>query len=269
MTKYISLLVWATMLLPQTATGQITRLYYDRKFKTVQNYYYATYYANVDTANPVVAKVIRIDNPDMPYAVGVVYPDNDLRFEGKVTFPRRGKSDLVRYYKNGKMLPFLCTNTALGKETCEKTNSYMAISETGEFYAYEKIVGQDFISDRLYAQGRVTDTTSMRLDGIIKYFRSDELVDCQKFDKGVLMPFIESTIDIQEPYERIKIISRASNVRDMNEIDNEHRKFIAQCIAAGADGVVGVRTSFSTRSWDTGVYGYDILIQGTIIRLKK
>jgi hypothetical protein len=276
MIKKLFGLLLAFLTVVQTVNAQMVSAYFDRKFRKVQNYADARYRVyQVDTVNGGIGVVMYGNELNRIYARGKVYPADTLTFEGKVIFEGRDDSTAVRYYKNGRLLPLLLTDAKLQIMPREQATCYVAIGEDGEFYAYRfanlavSLPVANIREDALLIQGRFSNVATMQLDGTVKYYENGKLTGCKKFKNGVLIPFIESTTDIQEPYERMEVVNFMAYRHDIKDLDIEYKKFVLQCAATGADGVIGIKTSFTARSWDTGVYGYDILIQGTTISLKN
>ncbi len=275
MTKQFYWLLLAVLTFAQTSMAQAPLLF-DKKFQKVQRRYqarYAVYLA--DSTRGEADFVMYGTDLSRIYAKGKVYPTDTLTFDGKILFDGRGDSVAVRYYKKGRPLPLLFTDVKLQIMPRKQATCYVAIGEDGEFYAYrfaepyKEWIAMDMRTDPLWMQGRFSDIATMQLDGEVKYYENGKLTDIKKFKKGVLIPFIESTADYPEPYEIIGVVSSLSNKRSIASLAEEHKQFLLKCTATGADGVIGIKTTFTARSWDTGVYGYDILIQGTTIRLKN
>ena len=245
--------------------------YYNKKFKRVETPSKGTYSVYVPKANEL-SKVVRIADGKV-VAEGVVFPTDTLAFDGKALFlDHDGVVKSVKFYKKG--VPYLPIPIDKDlKKTNAPTSWYLLTGESGEFCAYQKLnpaFGQT--DDLLYASGNVLDASSLALDGQITFYTQQGAIgDVKNYQNGQEQPFIVSTLDYKEPYETLGIISYSGG--HLPNIDLEMAQFILKCKRSGADGVIGVKTSVAAAaSYDANNQIYavkDLIIQGTIIRLKK
>ena len=239
--------------------------YYNKKFKRVENQSKATYQVLVTKANEP-SRVIRIME-GKAIAEGVIFVADTLTFDGKaVFFDDVTGVKAVKFYKKGIPEPPVAVDKDL-KKTTSATPYYVLAGENGEFCAYYRNNPAFVDYDFLYASGKVLDPISLVLDGQITFYtRQGDIGNVKIYQNGQELPFIISTLDYKEPYENLGVVTYAGGRLD--NIDLEMAQFIVKCKRAGADGVVGVKTSISSSSSEYGSRT-DLVIQGTIIRLKK
>ena len=253
----------------QKLVAQTTPIYFDSKFKKVEDVKKAKYTIYIDTSR--FQPVFYTKKPSRIYAKGKIYYDADsLTFDGKTVFEGHlGKLTSVRYYKNGKMLPLIFVDKNLRKKPELKAPCYMTISEKGYFYAYKiAFRSPDVETDVLFASGRVTDTITLKFDErLIEYDYQGYVTGIQKFKNGALIPFIESTLDIQAPHETMSVVTHSAKIYSVNDVESEHRKFIKKCRDTGADGVIGIKTTLSPVGGNESSEMQNVVIQGTTIRL--
>ena len=253
------------------ASSQSTFYYYNKKFKRVETPSKGTYSVYVPKVNQV-SKVVRIDDGKV-IAEGVLFPTDTLAFDGKALFlDQDGVVKSVKFYKKG--VPYLPISIDKDlKKTNAPTSWYLLTGESGEFCAYQKMnPAFGSTDDLLYASGNVLDVNSLALDGQITFYTQQGAIgDVKNYQNGQEQPFIVSTTDYKEPYETLGIISYSGG--HLPNIDLEMAQFILKCKRAGADGVVGVKTSVAATAapdiTGTTQYSRELIIQGTIIRLKK
>ena len=245
--------------------------YYNKKFKRVETQSKATYSVYLSKTNEP-SKVIRIMD-GKAVAEGVIFPSDTLAFDGKALFlDQDGVVKSVKFYKKG--VPYLPIPIDKDlKKTNASTSWYLLTGESGEFSAYQKMnPAFGSTDDLLYASGNVLDASSLTLDGQITFYTPQGAIsDIKNYQNGQEQPFIVSTLDYKEPYETLGIISYSGG--RLPNIDLEMAQFILKCKRAGAEGVVGVKTSVaaaaSYNSFNDIYAVRDLIIQGTIIRLKK
>ena len=115
----------------------------------------------------------------------------------------------------------------------------------------------------------MTDATSVCLNGrCVELDNRGVIIDSKKYKNGVLVPFIESTLDIQQPYDVIQVVTYTARISSADGVEYEHRRFIKKCRDTGADGVIGIKTSLSPVGSETNG-DQNVVIQGTTIRLKN
>ena len=239
--------------------------YYNKKFKRVENQSKATYSVYLSKTNEP-SKVIRILD-GKAVAEGVLFPTDTLTFDGKaIFFDDVTGVKAVKFYKRGIPEPPVAVDKDL-KKTSSATPYYVLAGENGEFCAYYRTNPVFVDYDFLYASGKILDTISLALDGQITFYtRQGDIGNVKIYQNGQELPFVVSTLDYKEPYENLGVVTYAGGRLD--NIDLEMAQFIVKCKRAGADGVVGVKTSISSSSSEFGSRT-DLVIQGTIIRLKK
>ena len=253
------------------ASSQSSLYFYNKKFKRVDSQLKATYQVLVTKANEV-PRVIRIAD-GKAIAEGVLFITDTLAFDGKVLFWDENRAiKSVKFYKKGVPELPIAVDKHL-KKTNARTSWYLLTGESGEFCAYQKMnPAFGLTHDLLYASGNVLDANSLALDGQITFYTQQGAIgDVKNYQNGQEQPFIVSTLDYKEPYETLGVISYSGG--RLANIDLEMAQFILKCKRAGADGVIGVKTSVAAAaSYDSfnDIYAVrDLIIQGTIIRLKK
>jgi hypothetical protein len=245
---------------------------FDKKYKKISDFTKAKFVAERKSFGQP-AKVWILPNYVL-YAEGNIYPADTLSFDGNVLFYDKSKNvSAIRYYKDGVQVPLVYINpdlTKLDKPTDKFFSYYLISNKLGEFCAYKRnnlLPTED--KDIMIASGKILDTTSLTLDGIIYYYNpKGEVKDIKNYNKGVEKSFIATTTDLKEPYEIVKIMSHTS--RDFENVDVELDVFKKKCIETGADGVVGIQVSLAATPSTEQSFGYTCLvIVGTIIKLKK
>jgi hypothetical protein len=270
MQKILQILTLIVGLMTQKSIAQSDVLYFDKTFKKVADERKSKYTVNLDTAR--FQTVVHTKKNSRVYARGKIYPADYLTFDGKAVFAGpSGGLTAVRYYKNGELLPLIFIDEKYRKKPENKAAFYMAISEKGFFYAYAiNFRTPNLATDDLFAIGQVTDTATLRLNGrCVELDNRGAIIDTKKYKNGVLVPFIESTLDIKEPYEVIKVITHTARISSADGIEYEHGKFIKKCRDTGADGVIGIKTSLSPIGGNDAFGEQNVVIQGTTIRLKN
>jgi hypothetical protein len=245
--------------------------FFDKKFKKIANLDKAQYLA--ETKGQGQPDKIWILPNYVLYAEGYVYPADTLCFDGKVLFYDKLKNvKAMRFYNEGKQLPFVWLNADLTKMT-ESNKSfvhYMVVNDSGEFCAFKrnKLLPTEN-NDVMMAMGKVLDTTRLKLDGIIYYYNDKgEIKDVKNFDKGIEKRFVATTGDLKEPYEIMKIVSHVAY--NFESVDVELDVFKRKCIETSADGVVWVHTNVAIIPSTELSSGYTHLtIIGTTIKLKN
>lgn len=249
-------------------SAQSTFYYYNKKFKRVDSQLKASYSAYVPKVGEP-SRVIRIED-GKAYAEGVIFPTDSLAFDGKAVFFEKGLViKAMKFYKRGVPRPSIPVGRDLKKVTLA-TPWYLLTGENGEFCAYQRVnTALGLTDDLIYASGKILDTTTLTLDGKITFYAQDgDISDVKNYQNGQEIPFIVSTLDHKEPYETLGIISHSAN--SFHSIDSEMAKFVLKCKQANADGVIGVNTVISSiPSTDISFERTNLMIQGTIIRLKK
>jgi hypothetical protein len=245
---------------------------FDKKFKRITDYTKAKFVAE-RKAFDQPSKIWILPNFVL-YAEGVVFPADTLSFDGKVLFYDKLKNVTgIRYYKEGIQKPFIDINsdlTKLDKPKEKRFYHYLVANEIGEFCAYKRdsllpIENRDV----MIATGKILDTTTLKLDGIIYYYNpKGEVSNIKNYDKGVEKSFIATTSDIKEPYDILKIMTHSAS--GFENVDAEIDVFRKKCIETGADGVVGIHVSLAATPSTEQSYGHNYLvIVGTTIKLKK
>jgi hypothetical protein len=245
--------------------------FFDKKFKKVTDLDKASYLAQaIGSEQP--HKIWILPNYVL-YAEGYVYPADTLCFDGKVLFYDKFKNvKAMRFYNEGKQLPFVWLNADLTKmtETDKSFVHYMTVNDSGEFCAFKrKRAFPTENNDVMVAMGKVLDTTSLKLNGIIYYYNDKgEIKDVKNFDKGIEKRFVATTGDLKEPYEILKIVSHVAY--NFESVDVELDVFKRKCIETGADGVVWVHTNVAITPSTEQSNGYTYLtITGTTVKLKN
>lgn len=245
---------------------------FDKKFKRITDYSKAKYVAERKSFDQP-SKVWILPNFVL-YAEGVVFPADTLCFDGKVLFYDAKKNvSAIRYYKEGVQSPFIYLNpdlTKLDKPKDKFFSYYLITNEIGDFCAYKRdnyIPTQ--VRDVMIATGKIMDTTTLKLDGIIYFYNpKGEVSNIKNYEKGVEKSFICTTTDIKEPYEILKIMSHSAS--DFRNFDDELEVFRKKCIETGADGVVGVHVNFAaTPNTEVSNGSNYLVVVGTTIKLKK
>ncbi len=252
----------------QKLVAQSNPIYFNSKFKKVEDVKKAKYTIYTDTSR--FQSVFYTKKPSRIYAKGKIYPADSLTFDGKAVFERPlGRLTNVRYFKNGQMLPLIFVDKNLRKKPENKASCYMTVSEKGYFYAYKiAFRSPDVETDILFASGRVRDTITLNFDErLIEYDNQGYVIEVQKFKNGALIPFIESTLDIQAPHETMIVVTHSAKIHSVNDVESEHRKFIKKCRDTGADGVIGIKTTLSPVGGSESSEMQNVIIQGTTIRL--
>jgi hypothetical protein len=245
---------------------------FDKKFKRIADYTKAKFVAE-RKAFDQPSKIWILPNFVL-YAEGVVFPADTLSFDGKVLFYDKNKNvSAIRYYKDGVQTPFIYLNsdlTKLDKPKDKFFSYYLITNEIGDFCAYKRnnlLPTED--KDVMIATGKILDTTTLKLDGIIYFYNpKGEVNNIKNYDKGVEKSFIATTSDIKEPYDILKIMTHSAT--GFENVDAEIDVFKKKCIETGADGVVGIHVSLAATPSTEQSYGHNYLvIVGTTIKLKK
>jgi hypothetical protein len=266
MTKKIILFSYLFLGVIAFLHAQTTHRYFDKNFLKVPNEKRAKYVIYPDTNT--VQTVYYVGRSERVYAEGRVLPSDTLTFDSQVRFNRQGKLLAVRYFKNGEMIPVIFTDAHFRKCAQRVAEYYVAVGDSGQFHAYTlEFTKPDMTMDRLYAWGHFTDTVTMRLTGRYKEINHlEQLVVNKNFKDGLEVRFIESTMDIPLPYEQLGVVTHSGSLG----ITYEYAQFIKKCQLAGADGVIGIKSSISTTSNPNLITDNEtVLYQGTIIRLKN
>ena len=193
-----SLLFFLTLAFAAPTFAQ-QQYFFDKKFKTVQNYDDAKYAALSPSVNEKTF-VIEIFTRKA-YAEGVIYPSEVLSFDGKVVFyDKESKPKATKYYKKGVLDRVIAIDRSLAKAGY-KSLFYLTTDLDGNFSAYQKANADIGINeDLLYASGRILDTFSLTLDGAVSFYSPNgEVKDVKFYQKGQEMPFYFSTADCKEP----------------------------------------------------------------------
>ena len=270
MGKFLIILFTLFLNLSVKTAAQNTETYFDKnlmKTPNVKKAKYVTYAA--DTGH--FQAIYYVKHPKRIFAKGKIYPANYLTFDGKAVFEgQSGELTAVRYYQNGVMKPLIFTNGSLQKSGAKRGNYYMTISEKGFFYAYEIDFSKpDMSSDQIIASGRVTDTITLRPDGmVLEYDYRGSIIRRRKFIEGRLAPFIVSNLDIKEPYEVLELSTHTATISNVNEVQNQQDIFVQKCRDTGADGLIGIKITLSPTTNDITAGNQNLIIQGTLIRLK-
>jgi hypothetical protein len=245
---------------------------FDKKFRRIEDRSKMKYIAYVKSDSN--ARVMNISSQTL-YAEGKINVADTLSFDGKVSFyDSEVKLKAIRYYKNGVSLPNIPIDFQL-KKNLSKQNGvyayYLTANDDGEFCAYKKNnIDPRWNEESIYATGKITDTTSLILDDFVTFYNEKGgIVSMKKYQQGKPAPFISTTLDYNQPYEIIDVVSHHL-VCDSYYIDTEMEYFKVKCQLIGADGAIGIRTSISSvPSTEQTVGRTELIIQGTAIKLRK
>lgn len=234
-----------------------TKYYFDWNFKKTERPIKAQYYVYDQGAdNPSI--VLNYTN-NKKFAAGVLHIADTLSFDGEVVF-YNDKEDIkyIQFCKQGRIMPSIPITKDL-KKTTKTTPYFMNVNDKGRFYAYMS-QSSDIENSILIADGQVTYSDSLALNGIITYYDNKGYMKLVKqYKDGKELPFIQTTLDIKEPYEIISVMTHHG--RNFKDISEEMQFFLSKCKGTGADGVIGIQSSLTQDE-----FGQSVLIQGTLIR---
>lgn len=234
-----------------------TKYYFDWNFKRTERPIKAQYYVYDQGANKP-STVLNYTNNEK-FAIGVLHIADTLAFDGEVAFYNdKGDVKYIQFYRQGRIIPRIPITQDL-KKTIKPTPYFMNIGDDGKFYAYQSNVfnvGKPI----LIANGQATYSDSVALNGIINYYDNKGYVKLVKqYKEGKELPFIQTTLDIKEPYEIISVMTHHGKY--FKSIEEEMNIFISKCKSTGANGVIGIQSSLTQDE-----FGQSVLIQGTLIR---
>jgi hypothetical protein len=245
--------------------------FFDKKFRRIKEGAPSRYVA--DSPNPQKPSRVFDQSKGVQYAFGSINDADTLSFEGKVSFfDNDGVFKGYRFYKNGIEVPSIKINSKLQKITGPSNEYYMLVGDNGDFCVYQRYLSNlEFIRERIYATGKIMDTTTMKLDSVIVFYNENRVKTNMKiYDNGIEIPFLATTGDLKQPYEIIKIVTHSAV--GYADAETELETFKLTCKLLGADAAIGIHTSISVTpvyDFETGSSSSKILIQGTAIKLKK
>ncbi len=243
-------------------------VYFDQRFRKIKESSKARYVFFPDTAAIQTVYYYDVD-PPIVFAKGRVWTADSLTFDGEVRFYGTGNYQCLRQYRNGEMQAPIFINELYDKKPRENATCYLIVDDKNRFHAYR--MGYKYPKmtvDKLFATGTVSDTSTLRLEGLYQEIDvNGYLKETRKYKNGVVMPFYESTMDLNVPYTQIELVTYATTVGDLADVKTAYKKFAQQCRDSGADGVIGVRTSISTEYGESDRF-YNVIFQGMTILLK-